>query len=177
MRKGLKRGLRNNKHGQQLFGMPFSVIFSIIIIIAILVTAFFVIRWFLDFQRCSQAGLFFNDLEREVKEAYDSSFSDTGDNPFTRPLPGSVEYVCIADLETDRGSTELEQEMLLEFERFADSDSNVFLYPSRQICGEARSRFIDYLEEKEGIYCFEVDDKVEIRIKRDYEGKVELLRQ
>jgi len=172
-----KRGLRPDKHGQEVFGMPFTVIFSIIIIIAVLFTAFFVIRWFLDFQRCSQAGLFLNDLEKAVKEAYESSFSDTGDKPFTRALPSSVKLVCIADLSKE-GSTEEEKEMLLEFERYADPNSNVFLYPSRGVCTEASSKKIAYLEEKEGVYCFNVKEgKVEIRIKRDYEGKVQLLRQ
>lgn len=166
---------KGNKKGQSVFGMPFTVIFSIIIIVAILATAFFVIRWWLEFQRCSEAGLFFKDLEKEVREAYASTFTDT---LFTRPIPGSVRYVCIADLENDVGSNGQEKEMLVEFKRYADSDSNVFLYPSKQICYEARSKLIDYLEEKEGIYCFDaINRRVEIRIKRDYEGKVQLLRQ
>jgi len=173
-----KRGIRYSKRSQSVFGMPFTVIFSIIIIVAILATAFYVIRWWLEFQRCSEAGLFFKDLEKEVRDAYTSTFTDTGDKPFTRPLPGSVEKVCIADLENDIGSNEQEKEMLTEFKRYADSDSNVFLYPSKKICYEASSKFIEYLEEKEDIYCFEVrNGKVEIRIKRDYEGKVQLLRQ
>ncbi len=175
----IKRGLKRNKKGQEVFGMPFTVIFSIIIIVAVLFTAFFVIRWFLNFQRCSQAGLFFNDLEKEVKEAYESSFSDTGDEPFTRQLPRSVEKVCMADLSKEYDPDgEEEEKIILELERYGDSDSNIFLYPSREICTEAQSKYIEYLEEKDGLYCFDVENgKVEIRIKRDYEGKVQLLRQ
>jgi len=94
----IKRGIIRNKRSQEVFGMPFTVIFSIIIIIAVLFTAFFVIRWFLDFQRCSQAGIFLNDLDEAVKEAYESTFTDTGSEPFTRALPNAVKKVCIADL-------------------------------------------------------------------------------
>ncbi|OGJ19952.1 hypothetical protein A3K73_03255 [Candidatus Pacearchaeota archaeon RBG_13_36_9] len=174
-----KRGLKLNKKSQEVFGMPFTVIFSIIIIIAVLLTAFFVIGWFLDFQRCAQTGLFFNDLEKAVSEAYESSFSDTGDKPFTRQLPGSVKKVCIADLSKDwEGNTEEEKEILLESERYGNPDSNVFLYPLKEICAEARSKYISYLEEKDSLYCFDVKNgNVEIRIKRDFEGKVQLIRQ
>ncbi len=170
----IKRGLNGNKRGQEVFGMPFTVIFSIIIIVAVLFTAFFVIRWFLEFQRCSQTGLFFNDLESEVMEAYESRSSDYG---FTGALPTSVKKVCIADISKE-GSTEEEEKILLELERYGDPDSNVFAYPSKQLCAEARSKYIKYLEEKSGLYCFDVkQSKVEIRIKRDFEGKVQLLRQ
>jgi hypothetical protein len=159
------------KRGQSVFGMPFSVIFSIIIIIAILVTAFFVIRWFLDFQRCTQAGLFLRDLDDAVKEAYDAPFSD---KTFSRPLPSSVEKVCVADPDME-GDNEDEREMLVHFRRYADRDSNVFIYPSENICYDARSRKIDYVEMPAGIYCFQVNDgKAEIQIKRDYTGKVKL---
>jgi len=155
--------------------MPFSVIFSIIIIIAVLLTAFFAIRWFLDFQRCSQAGLFLNYLDDAVKEAYESSLSDY---PFTRSLPSSVEKVCIIDLSKEYEPENEEERVMLRDFRRAGLDSNVFLYPSKEICAAARSKYIEHLEEKNGLYCFAAEDgKVEIRIKRDYEGKVQLLRQ
>ncbi len=167
---------KRNKRAQ-LFGMPFSMIFSIILIVVILVVAFFVISYFLKFKRCSESGLFFNDLENEVKEAYESAFYETRDKPFTRSLPSGVEYVCIADITKD-GSTEKEKEMIAKLRRYANQDSNVFLYPPQEVCSEARSRYVNYLEEKEGLYCFEVNGgKVEIGIKRDYTGKVQLLRE
>jgi len=157
--------------------MPYTVIFSIIIIIAVLFTAFYVIRWFLDFQRCSQAGLFLNDLEDGVRKAYQAPFYDTGGKPFTRTLPSSIKKVCIADLSKE-GSSQEEKEMLLEFERYADTDSNVFLYPPKEVCAEARSKRIAHIEEKEdALYCFDVENgQVEIRIIRDDTG-VQLLRQ
>jgi len=162
------------KRGQSVFGMPFTMIFSIIIIIAILVTAFFVIGWFLDFQRCSQAGLFLRDLDDAVKEAYDSPLSD---KPFSRPLPGVVEYVCLATTDME-GDNEKEKEMLLDFKRYGDDDSNVFFYPSKEVCYEARSMKIDYIEMPEEVYCFEVNKgKAEMQIKRDYTGKVKLERK
>jgi hypothetical protein len=164
------------KRSQQLFGMPFSVIFSIILIVAILVVAFYVIGKFLDFQRCAEAGTFLNDLDKAVKEAYESSSYDTGDKPFTRPLPSGVKQVCIVDLSKE-GSTEEERAMIEELNRYANLDSNVFLYPPREACSEGRSRHINYIEEKP-FYCFNVNDgKVQIRIKREYTGKVQLLKE
>jgi hypothetical protein len=167
-----KRGFTKNKIAQQLFGMPFSIIFSIIIIVVILIVAFYVINHFLDFKRCADSGLFLNDLEREVKEAYESSFSD---KTFSGVLPSSVKQVCIGDIPEEPSSSE--DEMITELRRWASMDSNVFLYPPQKICAEGRSKHIDYLEKGE-FKCFDVNDgKIEIRIKRDYTGKVQLLKQ
>ncbi len=162
------------KRGQSVFGMPFSVIFSIIIIIAILVTAFFVIKWFLGFQRCSQAGLFFRDLETAVKDAYNAP---SANKQFARTLPGSVEKICLADVEM-QGETEEEEKMLLHFKRYGESDSNVFLYPSENICYDARSAKINYLEMPTEMYCFDVNQgKIEMQIIRNYTGQVKLERK
>jgi hypothetical protein len=167
-----KRGRDSKK--AQLFGMPFSMIFSIVIIIAVLVVAFYVIGYFLKLQKCSESGLFLSDLENEVKEAYESPFSD---KIFSRSLPSSIKLVCIADITQD-GKKEEEREMITELRRYANQDSNVFLYPPKAVCVEGRSKHIDYLEEKEGLNCFDVNNgKVEIRIKRDYTGEVQLLQE
>jgi hypothetical protein len=172
-----RNNLLNSKRSQEVFGMQFSMIFSIIIIVAVLAVAFYVIGYFIKFQRCAQAGTFLNDLENEVKEAYESSFYDTGDDPFARPLPSSIKLVCIADVNQE-GDTEEEKEIIAALRRYANQDSNVFLYPPQKVCTEGRSRYIDYIEGKEGLYCFEVNNgKVEIGIKRDYTGKVQLLQQ
>lgn len=83
------------KKGQTVFGMSFSVIFSIIIIIFIITTAFFAIRHFLSLDNCAQIGMFYEDIQTEITQAWrDEIYEDT----FTVKLPKDVETVCFGSL-------------------------------------------------------------------------------
>lgn len=155
-----------NRRADGVMGMPFTIIFSIIIIIAVLATAFYVIKIVYESQRCSQAGMFLKELKNSVEQAYEDTYAN---KTFSQYLPSGITRVCVADLSTE-GDTKEEKEMILDLRRYSDEDSNVFLYPPKKVCSEANSKRINYIENK-GIYCFYVKDgRANIRIERDYLG-------
>ena len=140
-----------NKRGQGVFGMPFSVIFSIFLIAIFIVVAFFAIRYFLNIRKCSEIGLFKEDLQREVENAWQSQSSS---KTFTRSLPGEIEYACFADLSEEVSATGKEREIYNELRRNADFTANLFFYPQREAC--VPSVNINYINmtELSNPYCF-----------------------
>ena len=61
--------LSKNKKAQGVFGLSFSVIFSIFLIIFFVIIAFIVIKSFLGTQKCAQVALFKDDFQNEIKKA------------------------------------------------------------------------------------------------------------
>ena len=69
--------LHKCKRSQNVMGMPFSVIISIILIVFFIVVAGIAIKFFMDFQKCGQAGILQEDLQQAIDEAwYSTSASD-----------------------------------------------------------------------------------------------------
>ncbi len=79
------------KKGQGIFGMSFSMIFSIIIIIAIIGVAFYAITYFLNLSRCGQITTFYDDLQDEANQAW---VSTNHRKVFEGSVPSGIEYVC-----------------------------------------------------------------------------------
>ncbi len=150
----------------QLFGMPFSTIFSILLIAIFIVVAFFAIRYFLNIRKCSEMGLFVDDFKGEVESAWQSQSSS---KTFVSTLPSGIEHVCFADLSAGASGTNKEREIYQELRKNADYTANLFFYPQREAC--LRATNIEYVNVTEltNPYCFEVRDKrVEIRIEKGF---------
>ena len=84
-----------NKRGEGVFGLSFSMIFSIILIIFFIIVAFIAIRAFLNMQKTMQISSFFDELQYNVDVAWNS---DSSDFVFNYTLPSGVEYVCFVNL-------------------------------------------------------------------------------
>ena len=150
----------------QLFGMPFSTIFSIFLIAVFIVVAFFAIRYFLNIRKCSEIGLFIDDLQKEIESAWQSQSSS---KTFTSTLPSDIEYACFADLAETATGTSKERQIYAELKRNADYTANIFFFPQRDAC--VKSSNIGYINMTEltNPYCFEVKQgKVEIRIEKGF---------
>lgn len=118
-----KRGKRG-----QILGLPFGVIFSIILIIAFIVVAFFVIKHFLCLGDQTKSGMFFEDFEKDVNEAFRSVDIESN---FSYAIPGRVDYVCFVDF--SRQGSGKNKEIYNKLKLY-ELRGNLFLYPISQEC-------------------------------------------
>jgi len=114
--------------------ISFSMIFSIIVIIAIVATSFYVIRFFLNLNKCNEVGFFFNDFQKKVDSAWASG--DT-QSTFESDLPGSIRAVCFGNysLVAPTGNT-ADMQKYNEMKDYIKSrrDKNLFIYPISGSC-------------------------------------------
>jgi len=157
--------LLKSKRSQQLFGMPFSTIFSLFLIAVFIVVAFFAINYFLDISRCSKIGMFIEDFQSAIEDAWQSQSSS---KTFSSNLPSGIEYVCFANLAKEASGTSKETEIYRELRKNADYTANLFFYPQRNACIKASN--IEHVNiTASNPYCFPVENgKIEIKIEKDY---------
>ena len=94
----IKRGSRK---GQEIMGMSVGTIFSIFIIAVIIAVAIYAIVHFLGINKCTNIGLFYEDLQDEVDKAWAGGrYSATYESPLdsTGALKTGVEEVCFGNL-------------------------------------------------------------------------------
>lgn len=164
-----KRGKnkQNKNKKAQLFGMPFSIIFSIFLIVVFLIVAFFAINKFIEWRKCSEIGLFRDDLQSAVDDAWQSQSSS---KTFSSNLPSGIEYVCFADLsEEESGDSAKEKEIYNELKKNADYTANLYFYPRKKAC-IASTKIEDInIKELSNPYCFPVQKgKVEIKLEKGF---------
>jgi hypothetical protein len=114
--------------------ISFGMIFSIIIIIAIVATSFYVIRYFLNLNKCNEVAFFFNDFQKKVDSAWASG--DT-QSTFEANLPASIKAVCFGNysLVAPTGSTG-DMQKYNEMKNYirSERDKNLFIYPLSGSC-------------------------------------------
>ena len=162
---GLKK-LRNEKRKNkkaQLFGMSFSVIFSIILIAMFIAVAFYAIGKFLEIKKCSDIGMFYNELQNAVDNSWNSQKSSF---VFESSLPLSIKYVCFANKSLAISSTSnKEREIYKEINGFG----NIFLYPAKKACGLGDNKIKHIEEAKRNPYCIEVKSgKIKMKIEKGF---------
>lgn len=151
---------RFNKRGQQLMGMPFSMIFAILLIIVFVVIAFIAMGYFLDIGRSSGVGIFYRELQGAVDEAFSSQSSEMN---FDIDLPSKIKYVCFANLSariTNRGA---DYDAIKNYDVY---DANVFLVPP-EYAQDMQWKFIEYINItkttlNKNPYCVDVKDGLKI---------------
>lgn len=156
------------KRAQQTMGMPFSMMFAIFLIIVFVVVAFMGIRFFLDFGRSADVGLFYDGLQKAVDDAW---AEQSGADSFEINLPGKIKSVCFANLSAPINAfpEEYEQIEIYEFKPV-----NVFLIPPGDAEG-MQYKQIDHLDiakitENENPYCVGAED--DLIIKKDFYDKL-----
>jgi len=156
---------KREKKGQ-VMGMSFGMIFAIILMIAFIVLAFFVIRHFLCVGDETKTGLFYQDFEEDITNAWKSPESDV---PVSYSLPSRADYVCFIDYSSGvRGEY---SEIYDEFKIY-DERGNVFISPLNKCL--VNYKIIKHIDIK-GItaisnpYCFEITGgKVEFNLKKGF---------
>ncbi len=161
---------KRGKRAQHLFGLPFSVIFSILLIIFFIVIAFIAIRHFLDLRNCTQIGLFIEDLQADVDKAWGSQSSSF---EFSGRLPGSLDYVCFANLSNSVSDGSLEETVYNEISIYEYTNSNLFFYPREKACDIPyyNIKHIDIrgITDLKNPYCIKIDGgEIVIGIEKEF---------
>ncbi len=157
--------MKINKKADGAIGMSFNWMFALILIVIFIFTAIYGINYFLDMGKCSRVGLFYENLQQKVDEAYQSSSSDF---EFEVNLPG-VTHICFGNLsERITGSNTLYEQI----EIYSFNDANTFLVPSENTC-DMPHKTIKHLDINrttllKNPFCVDVTEGGTIRIVKGY---------
>jgi hypothetical protein len=160
---------KSHKAQGNVFGMSFSMIVSIILIVFFVVGAFVAIRTFLNYQKCSNIGMFLEDLQDKIDEAW---YAESASYNFTSILPKGIEYVCFINLTSPiRGPNQQETRIYQDIQIGAITNfkNNFVIYaPNKNFCIKWKMiKHVD-LSWKNPI-CLEVrSGKVKMSIVRNY---------
>jgi len=165
--------INKNKRAQEIFGLSFSVIFSIILIIFFIVVAFIVIRTFLNTQKCAQVGLFVKDFETEIDKAWQS---DSYNSEFQSKLPTNLDYICFANL-----NNRLDDNPVSFSIEVFDKEDNLFFYPVEKACDIPNHILkhidLDKITSLKNPYCINIENGViKIQIEKGFSDKLVSLR-
>lgn len=143
------------------FELSFNFILSIIIIAFIIAAAGYAIKYFLDLRSCTELGLFYQDLQREVDKTWNSEIAR---QTFKGTVPSEITSVCIGNVTR---TSNLPQYSSLK--RFARQNYMLFFYPVEKTCDQAAYP-ISHLDQatSNSLKCFQVkSNKVEFTITKD----------
>jgi len=135
-----KSSKSRNKKAQEIFGLSFGMIFAVILIIFFVFMAFIVIGQFFNTRDCAKIGIFFSELNKKVKDAWDS-----GDitSKYTIDLPSQVDAVCFANLtESFTGVNKAIGDEMATY----NTEDNTFLYASEETSCDFTSYYIEHLD-------------------------------
>jgi len=171
-----KNKLLKSKSAEGILGMSFSMIFSIILIIFFIMIAFIAIRAFLNWQRCAQVGLFFEDLDGQVKRAMNSNGMSTR---FNYSLPSGIQYVCFFNMTSlntlgvqNGNAIEISIWDYIKGNENRDYSKTAYIYsPGKRFCNLAFKE-IKYLDfSSKNINCIKViNNKVSILVEKRFEN-------
>lgn len=149
-------------------GLPFSMIFAIILIVVFIIAAFMGVRFFLSFERTSGIGLFYQDLQKNVNDAWNGQSSSAH---FKIDLPSGVKKVCFANLSATITNQNIGPDYVQEFSVY---NANTFLIPpsAGQNMKWKRIKHINItrITERKNPYC--VDVAVGLTIKKGFYDKL-----
>ncbi len=155
----------DSKRAQEAIGMSFGWIFALILIIVFISVAIYGIKYFMNIGSCSRVGLFYDDLQQKVDQAYQSSSSDF---EMEVALPG-ITQICFSNLSEKITGSMLAYEELNLYEFY---DANTFLIPSKNACDmpykTIRHLNISKTTSLKNPLCIDVSDGETIRIIKDY---------
>lgn len=157
------------KRGQGIFGLSFSMIFSIILIVFILAVAFIAIQWFLGFQATSQVGLFGEDFQAAVTEAWNAQSANFR---FNSTLPSAVEAVCFINFSSPVSGADPIETRIYEEEKFGGVEfkNNFIIYSPNKDYDGLESKVIRHITlPSSNPYCIPVrGGDVSIELTKDF---------
>ena len=161
------RKLGDDKKAQHTIGMPFGMIFAIFLIVVFVVIAFIAVNYFLDIGKCSGVGMFYDELQDKVDEAWTSQSSDF---EFEVNLPTGVQKICFSDLNAD--ITDISDEDYIQIKDYDVYEANTFLVPPGKSCN-MQWKMINHINITEitsgkNPYCIDITKRNILRIKKDF---------
>jgi len=159
-----------NKKGDGVFGMSFTMIFSIILIVVFILVAFMGIRSFLNFQKAAQLNMLANDLQRDIDEAWNAGESST---IFKGNLPAGVEYICFINWNNSTfNSNAIEKNIFQEIRlKGITASDNFYIYaPNKNYA--LKSKQIKHIDlNTKNPNCMKViNNKVSIKITKTFDN-------
>jgi len=159
--------LAKNKKAQHTFGLPFGMIFAIFLIVVFIVITFIAIKHFLDIGKCSSIGMFYDEFQQKVNEAWASQSSEF---KFKIDLPKGIEKICFANLSADITGSQEDYNQIKNYDVY---EANIFLIPPEKSCNMPY-KFIKHLNitkitSTKNPYC--VDVSRDLIIKKGFYDK------
>jgi len=150
----------------EIFGMSFGMIFSIILMIFFIAVAFIGIKAFLNYQKNIQIGLFIQDFQNEVNDAWNSERTVL---IFNSTLPSGIEYVCMinyANQSRAANNNELSIYSKIKESGYSVSENLYFYAPTKDY--DLKSATIKHIDlSQKNPVCFRViNGKVSIKIQK-----------
>ena len=164
-----------DKRGQ-ILGLSFETIFSIILIVFFILIAIIVINAFLKTQKCAEIGIFIDEINSDVKRSWNSQYDK---HIFKGDLPGSIDYVCFANL--SQSAVGSFRNIGRELTLFEGKKANMFFYPTGKSC-EMPYHYVAHLDNEritknKNPNCFEViDGEVRFEIEKGLSDRFVSLR-
>ncbi len=157
-----------NKKAQQTMGMPFGMIFAIFLIVVFIVIAFIAVKGFLNIGTCAGIGLFYDELQGAVNEAWSGQ---SGEFDFDVNLPSGITEVCFGNLSLGMSNPDPKYDSL---EIYDIQDANIFLFPPEKAC-DMPWKLIEHIDVAKitvssNPYCVPSDGK--LRIKKGFYDKL-----
>lgn len=157
----------------EIFGMSFSMIFSIILIVFFIIVAFVGFKYFFKWQKCNELTMFVNDFEFRIEEVWKSDLGASIN--FSSTLPSEIEYVCIMNLKNQTiSATNKEQDLfnIMKSSLYGKSiNDNLYFYsPDSPLCVKSKnSKDIKYinLQQKNPICIKVINKKFFVKIEKD----------
>ena len=140
------------KRGQ--LELSFGMIFSIILIVVFISVAVYGIVKFLEFQKQSQIGIFFNDFQSDIDKMWRAS----GSQRVSYSLPGGINSICFIDYKS--GKRGENREIYDELSQLFNEAENLFFYPPGSGVGgldakEIRHINLEKITESENPFCIQ----------------------
>jgi hypothetical protein len=158
-----------SKRGQGTMDLPFTWIFAILLIIVFIMVGVYGIKYFLNLSTCSNIGLSYDQLQKEIDQVYQSSSSEKN---VEISFPG-LTMICFGNLSREiKGSSDVYDQLMI----YKGLDLNTFLLPPGKSCNMETKKLkhidLDNTTSLENPHCIEiVDDKATLRLKKDYYSK------
>jgi len=149
-------------------GMPFGMIFAIFLIVVFIVIAFIAVGFFLDIGRSSGVGLFYDELQDAVDEAWSEQ---SGEFDFEIDLPSGITEVCFGNMSDEITNLDPAYKELINYDVY---DANTFLVPPSE-AQNMQWKLIKHINiskitAMDNPYCVSADGK--LRIKKGFYDKL-----
>lgn len=156
-----------SRKAQGLFGMSFSMIFSILLIVFFIAAAFIAIRFFLNYQRNIQIGLFYEELQTEIDRAWNSQSTNF---EFNSTLPSGIKYACFVNMSAEASGADAIEKEIYSDVKFGSYNNNFALWPVEK-AGALSHKAIKHIGLPDtNPYCIPVTDgKISIVIEKSFE--------
>jgi len=159
----------------EIFGMSFSMIFSIILIVFFLIAGFYGIKAFLGYQENIQLNLFQKELQNEIDEAWHAEATLLF---FNASLSSKIEYVCLINFASQPvNPNNIEASLYGDLQEGGyDTQTNLYFYSSK--LGTIKSGKLSHIDlTSKNPVCFNtINGKISMKIEKKKENSLVIVR-